>query len=82
VPRVVSHVGMGLIDDVRAGMLPTPQTRRAIRLAARVSQVRMANELGVHRATLIRWENGDQEPSGDARIAYAQLLKDLREVSN
>lgn len=73
---------MTLIEEVRASRLPSPKTRRAIRLAAGVSQVRMAAELGVHRATVIRWENGEQEPSGDARTRYAQLLVGLREVTS
>lgn len=50
-------------------------------MAAGVSQVRLAAELRVHRATLIRWENGDQEPRGDARERYARLLAELREVA-
>jgi transcriptional regulator with XRE-family HTH domain len=72
---------MMLIDEVRARQLPTAKARRAIRLAAGVSQTRMATELGVHRVTLIRWENG-QEPRGCIRERYARLLAQLREVAS
>lgn len=72
---------MTLIDEVRARQLPSAKTCRAIRLAAGVSQTRMAAELGVHRVTLLRWENGVQEPRGESRERYAQLLAGLREVA-
>jgi transcriptional regulator with XRE-family HTH domain len=72
---------MTLLDEVRARRLPSAKTRRAIRLAANVSQLRMASELGVHRTTFIRWENGKQEPRGPHRERYARLLADLQQVS-
>jgi DNA-binding XRE family transcriptional regulator len=73
---------MALIDEVIARQLPSVRTRRAIRLAARVSQVRMAAELGVHRLTLISWENGTHEPRGESAERYAQLLNDLKQVTS
>lgn len=72
---------MALIDEVLARRLPSARTRRAIRLAARVSQVRMAEELGVHRLTFVRWENGTHEPRGESAERYAHLLDELRQVS-
>lgn len=51
-----------------------------IRIAAGVSQQRMATELGVHRMTLLRWENGTRRPRGDARVNYAQLLAELQKA--
>ena len=72
---------MSLIEEVRARQLPPVRMRRAIRLAAGVSQVRMAAELGVHRLTFIRWENGTQEPRGDSGERYARLLAALQQVS-
>ena len=77
----VSHACMTLIEEVRARHLPAVKMRRAIRLAAGVSQVRMAAELGVHRLTLVRWENGTIEPRGDNRAHYASLLAQLQQVS-
>jgi len=55
--------GMTLIDELQQRRrLPPVAMRRAIRVAANVSQARMARELDVHRITLIRWENGTCEP--------------------
>jgi DNA-binding XRE family transcriptional regulator len=72
---------MTLIDEVRARQLPSAKARRAIRVAADVSQGRMAAEVGVHRSTLIRWENGECVPRGEARERYAKLLAALQQVS-
>lgn len=70
-----------LADEVRlmAG-LPAPPARAAIRRRARVTHERLAAELGVHRLTVIRWENGTREPRGDRRLRYARLLAELREA--
>ena len=55
---------------------------RAIRQAAGVSQVRLADELCVHRMTVARWEAGQRHPRGHLRSAYAALLAELREVAS
>jgi DNA-binding XRE family transcriptional regulator len=78
----VSHASMALIDEVRARRLPPPSMRRAIRLGAGVSQVRMAAELGVHRLTFVRWENGTHEPRGESSERYARLLAELQQVAS
>lgn len=78
----VSHVRMTLIEEVLARQLPPVDSRRAIRTAAGVSQTRMAAELGVHRLTFVRWENGTHEPRGDNRAHYATLLARLQQVSS
>jgi DNA-binding XRE family transcriptional regulator len=72
---------MRLIDEVQARRLPSLAARRAIRLDAQVSQARMAAELGVHRLTFIRWENGTNEPRGENRVRYARLLGELRDAA-
>jgi DNA-binding transcriptional regulator YiaG len=70
---------MTLLEEVRqAKKLPSPQAARMIRLAAGVTQERLASELGVHRMTVQRWETGARTPSGLRRAAYAQLLDELR----
>jgi len=67
-----------LLDEVKvARSLPAPSLAREIRRAAGVSQQRLADELGVHAATVLRWEAGAQRPSGRVRAAYAQLLTEL-----
>jgi transcriptional regulator with XRE-family HTH domain len=68
---------MALVDDVRdARRLPGPSMRREIRRAAGVSQQRLADELGVHVQTVIRWER-DAEPREINRARYARLLAEL-----
>lgn len=72
-----------LVDEVRrARTLPSPPLAKAIRQSAGVSQVRLAAELGVHRMTVARWEQGVRKPSGATRAAYAALLADLREIAS
>lgn len=74
---------MDLLDEVRAARrLPAPPMARAIRESAGVSQTRLAEELGVHRITVVRWEAGLSIPRGALRIRYADLLASLqKEVS-
>lgn len=68
-----------LVEEVRATRaLPTPALARAIRQAAGVSQQRLADELGVGRVTVTRWESGERRPRGPLAVAYAQLLAELR----
>lgn len=70
---------MSLIDEVRATQsLPKPAVARLIRMSAGVSQERLAQELGVHRITVQRWELGHRRPRGGDRVRYARLLQDLR----
>ncbi len=67
-----------LLDEVRASRsLPAPPLARAIRLAAGVSQERIAAELDVHPVTVRRWEAGTRIPRGELRLAYARLLNAL-----
>lgn len=37
----------------------------------------MADELGVHRMTLVRWEAGERHPRGSVAAGYAVLLEQL-----
>lgn len=75
---------MTLIDEVRrARGLPKPPVAKMIRVAAGVSQQRFADELGVHRLTVHRWEQGLRTPRGEMRARYADLLDALqREVAS
>ncbi len=71
-----------LPDEVRESLaLPAPDVARQIREAARVSQARLAEELGVHELTVQRWEAGTRTPSGERRLAYARLLRELDEAA-
>lgn len=69
---------MTLIDEVRESrQLPSPSVARDIRLAAGVSQQRLADELGVQRNTISRWEAGERHPSPSLRARYARVLLQL-----
>lgn len=71
-----------LIEHVRAARrLPPPAVARAIRDAANVSQQQIADELGVNRVTIARWELGTRSPRGELRLRYIELLEQLREVT-
>jgi DNA-binding transcriptional regulator YiaG len=73
----------GLVDEVRrARTLPKPATAKMIRVAAGVSQTRLGAELGVHRITVARWEDGSRTPRGSIRAAYSDLLNQLRELAS
>lgn len=69
-----------LIAEVResAKQLPAPATARWIRRAARVSQSRLAQAVGVDRTTIARWEAGACEPRGVQRSRYADILEALQ----
>lgn len=70
---------MSLSDEIRATRsLPTPEHARAIRRAAGVTQTRMAQELGVTRATINRWESGERRPRGKHLAAYAAVLAEIQ----
>ncbi len=70
---------MPLIDEVRqAQRLPSPAFARVIRVAAGVTQERLANEIGVHRQTIAGYEAGRRTPRGATRARYAELLEQLR----
>lgn len=68
-----------LLDEIRAHRLPDPSLARAVRRAARVSQARLAQELGVSRVTVARWEAGTRRPTGAIARAYAVLLTQMQE---
>jgi DNA-binding transcriptional regulator YiaG len=71
----------GLAAQVRAGRrLPSPAIARAIRHEAGVSQQQVADELGIHRVSVARWELGERAPRGELRLAYIALLDELREA--
>jgi transcriptional regulator with XRE-family HTH domain len=68
-----------LVEEVRrARRLPPPPLARAIRETAGVSQQRLADELGVHRVSVARWELGLRRPRGRLLVAYTDLLDALR----
>lgn len=72
----------GLVAEVlTARRLPPPALAKAVRVAAGVSQARVARELGVTRVTVARWEAGARRPRGLTLHAYVDLLEALREAA-
>lgn len=71
----------GLLAEVAESLsLPSPAEARAIRERAGVSQGRLGAEIGKSAMTVHRWETGEHTPSGEARLAYARLLRQLDQV--
>jgi DNA-binding transcriptional regulator YiaG len=69
-----------LADRVRAGRLPDPDTRRAIRERAGVSLREVARVLDVDAMTVHRWEQGTTLPNRHNAIAYRQVLDALEQA--
>ena len=70
-----------LIEEVRARQA-FPAEARKTRIAAGVSQRRMAEALGIDRSTLTLWEAGRQQPRAGHLERWRQLLTQLkREVA-
>jgi transcriptional regulator with XRE-family HTH domain len=59
--------------------LPAPPMRRAIRVAAGLSQRDLAEALGRTRPAVTRWESGERTPRGGDLVAYVALLQELAE---
>ena len=71
---------MNLIEHARAASnMPAPEKARLIREAAGVTQTQLAESLGVHRMTILRWESGERRPRGLYLAAYSLALREMRE---
>jgi DNA-binding XRE family transcriptional regulator len=58
--------------------LPPPATRRALRLAAGVTQGEIAEACGVTRQAVCQWERGIATPGRAALVRYIEVLRLLR----
>ncbi|MER6445458.1 helix-turn-helix domain-containing protein [Streptomyces venezuelae] len=63
------------LDDV----LPPPQVRARLRVAAGLTQKDVADAVGVKRVAVARWESGEVHPRRPHREVYLHLLKGLAE---
>jgi transcriptional regulator with XRE-family HTH domain len=61
------------IEDVRD--LPAPTVARRLRQDAGVSQLRLAQSIGVNRSTVSRWEAGSSRPGAGLAAKYLSVLK-------
>ncbi len=67
------------LSKVRA--LTESGAARSIRIAARLSLPEVADAVGVHAATVYRWETRQRRPHGEAAIRYGDFMIDLMESS-
>lgn len=72
---------MALLAQIAARKRFSRESARAIRLAAGVSQREIAEELGVDRVTVARWELGTRQPTGELLLRYMHLLNDIALIS-
>jgi transcriptional regulator with XRE-family HTH domain len=70
------------IEDARARrQLPSPRARRAIRVGAGIPQRVIAQELGVSRVQVSRYEAGSRDPAPSIARRYSEVLSRLRSES-
>jgi DNA-binding XRE family transcriptional regulator len=72
---------MNLAESLKAAQLPSPETRRAIRVAAGATLRDIADELGVTPQAVYFWEVGRSTPRREQAAAYRRLLDELRTVA-
>ena len=70
--------GLAELREVLPIPLPPHPARRALRLAARISQNDLGRVIGVSGVAVCRYESGAREPRGVIRERYAAALEELR----
>lgn len=70
------------MNTTRLPVLPPPILRRAIRKAAGITQAEIADQVGVSRAAVSRWEEGTRNPRRRHRVRYHVVLSDLSQHSH
>lgn len=61
----------------RRRTLPPPATRRLLREQWNLTQIEIADVLGITRECVSRYESGHREPRGAVRDKYVDLLERL-----
>ena len=59
----------------RQQLRSAPETARALRQQACLTQQDVADALGVCRVAIHRWETGSRLPTGDMAVRYLELLR-------
>ena len=72
--------GQEVLELAEARRLLRSGEARDIRVAAGLSQPEIARSIGVTPGAVSRWETGERRPVGEPAIAYAELLRSLREA--
>lgn len=60
--------------------LPTPERRKQLRKAFKMSQRELAEHLGVSDAAISAWEVGRNNPTGEMRAKYLAFCRNAEEV--
>lgn len=68
-------------EAAKVRRLITSGAARAIRIAAGASLAAVARDVGVHRATVLRWERGERQPGRAATARYLEVLAAMRDAS-
>ena len=77
----ITAATVAAIDASWPAELPPPQERRAIRRSVRLTQARVGAIVGVTGQMVGLWENDRNEPTGERRIRYAELLEACLEAT-
>jgi DNA-binding transcriptional regulator YiaG len=68
------HLGNALRLQALRHLLPAHDARRELRVACGMTLQDIANEVGVDKATVMRWERGKRDPSRHHIEAYVTVL--------
>lgn len=60
--------------------LPSPERRRELRVAFRLSQRELADRLETTAASISAWENGKYDPTGELLDKYLMFCRNAEEV--
>ena len=69
------------VEIAQARELVRSGRAQAIRERNHLSRSEIARGVGVHEATVGRWESGTREPRGEAAIRLGRLLHELAKVA-
>ena len=70
-------MGIDLVELSKVRSLAKSGTARAIRRSAGVSAGEVAEAVGVSSSTVLRWEDGERAPRGEAALRYGAILQGL-----
>lgn len=69
------------VEIARVRELARTGRARSIRERAHLSAAEVAAAVGVHEATVTRWELGRRAPRGPAAVRWGKVLRELTEVA-
>lgn len=78
--RLLGMDAKELADVAWVRALAISGTLKTVRRAAGLPLKEVAEHLGLHPTTIIRWENGHTTPRASAALAYADVLRRLGQL--